>query len=803
MLFTVSFLPQTQAAWRFDAPSFFVGVIAAFLLVGLIFLFRHPLRDGLRVMRARLVDLRERLTAGAERHYLDALADRLVELHLAESSAPFEDLYLPPRFDPPHPRPSLHAAAREPRPVSIAQALAATTQLAIVGASGSGRTSLLVYLARLFATRDARDTLHLDERRLPILFHLSEIDWSIEDQHEEPAAALIEAALVHAPKLVAANITSLINARLNTKGLLLLIDGWDEIPIDDRATAREWLAALIEKYPDHRIVMSASPPTSAPLEDMGFAALSLGALEPRDIETLAQRWASVAGGGTPDAVMLAESMRQPPGLPPRPIDATLSASVWHKRGSVPLNVLAAYDRWIDLTLADGGITNTLAARSALSHLAWTMLEEGRSSVAREEITALVLETLPGDKTVGSLAIALYDSPLFVPLGQGLGFAHRRIGAYLAAAYARDTGQTMAIASRFNDPLWDDVAFFFAGLGDAAPVVSTALSVPDDLFRTTLLRLGEWTSIAPYEAPWRGRVMTELARLMMAPDTPDPLREQIMRIAVATRDRGVTYLFKQMINKPETQFKRLGLRAFGLMRREADVPIAAGLIHDKRADVQIEALRTLGEIGGQAAVDALAEALLELDDEPRRVAAEALARCGRAGWDLIKEGATLSDDQGEDVVRVRRAAVFGLACIDQPWARDRLLTMQREDPQWAVRSSATDALRLIGLGDEESEEAALDVTPLDRDSLGWLVQWSAVKGQSIGRGQAAEQALQRALDDLEPNVRLAAVHTYAHLGDKANIPALVNKLKDENPQVRDAAYHALVEIARRRGEIVSL
>jgi HEAT repeat protein len=228
-----------------------------------------------------------------------------------------------------------------------------------------------------------------------------------------------------------------------------------------------------------------------------------------------------------------------------------------------------------------------------------------------------------------------------------------------------------------------------------------------------------------------------------------------------------------------------------------------LIHDKRADVQIEALRTLGEIGGQAAVDALAEALLELDDEPRRVAAEALARCGRAGWDLIKEGATLSDDQGEDVVRVRRAAVFGLACIDQPWARDRLLTMQREDPQWAVRSSATDALRLIGLGDEESEEAALDVTPLDRDSLGWLVQWSAVKGQSIGRGQAAEQALQRALDDLEPNVRLAAVHTYAHLGDKASIPALVNKLKDENPQVRDAAYHALVEIARRRGEIVSL
>src|SRR3990172_3560802 len=166
-------MPQAQAAWQFDAPSFLIGVIAALVIVGLLYLFRQPLRDGLITVRDRLRDTRERLTAGAERRYLEALSDWLIDLHLGESSAPFEDLYLPPRFDPPHPRPSLaaHRDREEQRRVAIPQALAAAPRLAVLGMPGSGRTSLLAYLARIFAAHNAGEALRLDEHRLPVLIH--------------------------------------------------------------------------------------------------------------------------------------------------------------------------------------------------------------------------------------------------------------------------------------------------------------------------------------------------------------------------------------------------------------------------------------------------------------------------------------------------------------------------------------------------------------------------------------------------------------------------------------------------------
>ena len=82
-----------------------------------------------------------------------------------------------------------------------------------------------------------------------------------------------------------------------------------------------------------------------------------------------------------------------------------------------------------------------------------------------------------------------------------------------------------------------------------------------------------------------------------------------------------------------------------------------------------------------------------------------------------------------------------------------------------------------------------------------MNWSVKKAQPPGIGKRAEQALQRALIDLDPNVRLAAIHSYAYLGDASNVPLLRTRLSDEAPHVREAAYYALEEIAWRKGEVV--
>ena len=785
---TILLLPLAQSAWTFDVPSFLIGLIA-----GLLLLFRRPLSDGIQAVRERLRDVRERLTARAERRYLDALRERLMELHMGEVAVPFEEVYLPPRFDPPSPRPSLSPDSHTPRSVSLRQALSSAQRLAVLGAPGSGRTALLTYLARMFVENRSRDELHRDEERLPILIHLAEIDWEAGPELGDPAMPLIDAAIVHAPRLVAANLAALLKSKIRSKGLILLLDGWDELAQAYRDAARVWLAALVEHYPDHRCVITASPNDTGPLRDAGFACLSIRPLQSREIRALADRWAAAAEGGASDAAMLAEAMRQPPGTSPRPLDFTLAASVWRQRGSMPLNSAAAYDRWIDFTLSDSGVGDTVSARSVLGRLAWMLLDEDRLIMTRKQTTAIAADALP---PTGLAA----GSALFVPLGRGVAFAHRRIAAYLAATHARESEQAMALAARIDDPAWDDVTYFFAALGDATPLVNAALARPDDLFGSMLKRLGGWASIAPADAGWRGRVMSDLVKRLMAPSTPGPLREELLRVVVSTRDKGLGYLFQQALAHPEPHLRRLGLRGFALMRRESEAAAIAALVADANASVRLEALRALGEIGGQAAVDALAQALLDLDDDSRRVAAESLASCGKAGWELLAEGARLTDDKVHDVMRVRRAVTYGLARVGQGWARDLLLRLERDDKQWFVRSAATDALKLMS--EDSGQGQAIDLTPLDMDNLGWLVQWTAAKGQPIGLGKSAAQALRRALEDLDPNVRLAAVHTYAHLGDAESIPLLRARLKDENPLVRETAYHALKEIAQRKNEVVS-
>lgn len=796
--------PLAQSTWMFDAPSFVIGLVAGLLIAGLLYLFRQPLGDGVERARAGATRLRDRLTAGAQQRYLEALRDRIQELHIGELSAPLADVYVPPRFSAPTPRPSLTLDAAQPESITLRQALVSTQRLAVLGGSGSGRTALLAYLASLFAESETGDKLRLHEERLPILVHLAEIDWSIID--DDPDISLIEAAIVHAPRLIAANLTASLKRELAGRRLLVLLDGWDEITADDQEAAQTWLAELVTRYPHHRYVITASAMDVEPLSRAGFACLSIAPLQASAIRALAERWAAAAEGGERDAAMLAESMRQPPGVAPRPLDATLAASVWRKRGAMPMTIPSAYDRWIDLALAESGVQDAATARSVLGQLAWTLLSEERPITTQEETGQLTADSPPAlepgkpDRSAADIAQTLAkESSLLIPLGQGVAFAHRRIAAYLAAAYAHNTGQGMALAAHLDDPAWDDVLMFFAAIGDATPLVNAALTRPDDLFRTTYRRLGEWASLAPADAAWRNRIMSEMVKTLMSPATPEPLREEILRTIVSTRDKGLAFLFKQATARSEPALRRLGLRGFALLRREADTAHIIPLIQDADASVRLEAIRALGETGGQAAVEALAQVLLDLDDDSRRAAAEALANCGKAGWDLLKEGAAFTDDQGADALRVRRASAYGLAGIGQAWARETLVRLERDDKQWFVRSGATEALQLANA--ERSEGAALDLSPLDKDNLGWLIQWAASKGQSIGMGKSAEQALQRALEDSDPNARLAAVHTYAHLGDAASIPALRQSLKDEDAQVRDAAYRALQAIALKQGEFV--
>jgi len=159
---------------------------------------------------------------------------------------------------------------------------------------------------------------------------------------------------------------------------------------------------------------------------------------------------------------------------------------------------------------------------------------------------------------------------------------------------------------------------------------------------------------------------------------------------------------------------------------------------QRVVMALEQLRTRLEAGRAA----LAVPGRPTPPEPVvTAAAEALANDPNEGHAMLKDGATLKD------ILVRRAVVYGLARVDEPWALELLQTLQVEDDQWIVRTAATevldsmnppidprvpfDAPELLATTKQPALVGRLDLSP-NAGSIDWKGTGLAVAGRVVQR-----------------------------------------------------------------------
>jgi HEAT repeat protein len=195
------------------------------------------------------------------------------------------------------------------------------------------------------------------------------------------------------------------------------------------------------------------------------------------------------------------------------------------------------------------------------------------------------------------------------------------------------------------------------------------------------------------------------------------------------------------------------------------------------------------VGTGKSLEAVARALLQGDEELRRAAAEAMANDPVEGHAMLKEGATLAD------IMLRRAVVHGLSRIDQPWALETLQHMQLEDDQWAVRNLANQYLE---------QKARIDPRVPRKlkapSESPWLIEFAGKQGMGVPRGGPATEVLLNAFKLGETEERLAALPYLKRVADDGIIGALYNAMYGEDPEVREASFYALEEIAANGNKI---
>lgn len=794
---------------RFDFLSFLIGFIAASLLAYVLYQQREAVARIAQRVRERVKRLLEQLSANMESRYQVALRAHCDQFMLTRAETDFDALYLDRRFEPPPIRPTL--APPDPGsllPISLSAALRSTMRLAVLGEAGSGRTTVLVKLARAYLAKQAHAELGVDRERLPILLHLAEIDWAaVKD--DDPISPLLQAATAHVPRLVAANVASMLRGRVRNHNVIVLLDGFDELTAGLRPHCTQWLTSLIEKLPDDPIVITTGPQGYGPLYNIGFAPLQFAAWTTSDINQFAQRWITLISGGKQDLRLLSTGLRQFFTVAPRPIDLALAAVGWRAHAAVPATRVNAFEQWIDRAISRDGSKELLAPdriKAALARAAWTMLQDNRLELGFDEIEQAVTQAQPtatpeepAKPTNDATAIArdIVDrTGLLLPFGvDGWTFAHRHIAAYLAARHAIQTNTALDVY--WDQPEWADVLEFHAAMSDPAAFVNRALTVPDDIGRTHLWTAARWTSYASPDAAWRSRVMSELARALIQPDQFACLRDRALNGLLTTQDKGLAYLLKRGLAHPDPAVRVLGLRGMSMLNREPDLPVFMAALNDPAPEVKAAAIRAIGVLahnGSLPATEQLIKQMLEQDEHGRRLAAELLAECGEEGYQILREGAE------EEDIQVRRAAAYGLAATGQDWARELVRKLMRDDKQWFVRSAAEDALRAMDTRARQPiDDPTIDLSPIVIDQQGWLVEWAARQGIGIGVGRQANQALMRALDEGDTPVRLAALQTLLYVGDLSHHDKLRMLLYDPDRAVRDAAFTTLETIGQRMGQ----
>lgn len=163
-------------------------------------------------------------------------------------------------------------------PERVEHALSRSSRLLIRGEAGSGKTTLLQWLAVRSARYDFDDELVQWSALVPFFIQLRNY---IDSELPEPADFVRQIGRHLADKMPRGWVSELLHSGL----ALVLIDGVDELPANQRIKARIWIRSLIEEFPRPRYVVTSRPAAIGEdwLGSEDFLAFTLEPMSPADV----------------------------------------------------------------------------------------------------------------------------------------------------------------------------------------------------------------------------------------------------------------------------------------------------------------------------------------------------------------------------------------------------------------------------------------------------------------------------------------------------------------------------------------
>ena len=835
--------------FSFDRNSFWIGVIVGTLLWWLISVLRPYIRRGWAAMREQFQKSREGLQTTTEIRLANDTLKRVQSLHLAAPLFSLDEIRIEPRvLAPPavvEPGEDPHlldivgmtipytpdwpelAGAYNRRTLSLPEALSGGANLLLMGKPGAGKTFALADLASRVARRD--DSVGELSRSVPLYLHAFDLNPELENDWGA-ADALIQAASENASTLTNRQLPKFLQSALNLGRVLLLLDGLDEVSTEEFDEYTAFLVALLEDYPDVQIMVSVSTEYQGELRSHGFAPVTIAPWNNNARERFINHWAELwiqyvnADIWPPEETikeeaelleLFSEAIVDPYILNGyliserrilTPLELTLK--VWATYAGDLLgdrieDDLEAYLRRMTTQIPTG--------ISALEQLAIRMVRSEIAVIGRDQVDAAIdigdgplpLDDLDeaepssngsgdpetiGEESASKVSVRRVLSKL---VNEGLlnqwpdgrvSFFHPVVMGYMAGCSLARSDDNEFLLSQGRWIGRSLTLEFLAACGEVSSLAVQLIDESVDPLQEGLFTVASWLRNAPKADNWRSIVMRRLAKLIQNEIYAISKRARALGALAVSGDKDVAVLFRHLLNSDQPTTRQLAVLGLGFIRDTESVSDLSVKLYDPSPNVFRASALALVNIGTEEALEQTASALLHGEEEQRRAAAEAFANHPEEGYPILMDGIGIED------LLVRRAVVYGLQRVREPWALEALNKIQVDDDQWVVRNAANQAV-------EELERPDHSVPKPDPPlhELPWLIAFAGERGMGITAGKPAAEMLRLALKDGNLDEKLAALHYVHTIPDTSLILGIYGLLYDNDEELREAAYLTLWDL----------
>ncbi|MFH8607597.1 NACHT domain-containing protein [Streptomyces sp. NPDC018029] len=368
------------------------------------------------------------------------------------------------------------ALSATPSVVSADHVLAGRNRVLLRGVAGSGKTTLIQWLAVTTAKKSLDEQLLYLYGVVPFVLPLRTLTRS---GAPLPAPDGFLAA-VDCP-IAGSQPHGWIDRVLQEGRGLILVDGIDEVPEDDRNDARRWLRELLSAYPDNRWLVTSRPSAVRErwLTDDDFAELDLAPMNRANIAEFIQRWHKAAGISDQYATELLRAVRAQEDLSRLAINPLMCGLICalhqDRRGFLPEGRKEIYDAALSMLLfrrdrergvhKSGPIHISEAEHIQLiQKLAYWMIRNGRSEMNRTDAVELLGQVLPAMPKVAEQGtpeevyrhLLVRSGLLREPSADSMDFVHRTFQDYLGAKAAVEGLDFDFLIANAHLDQWEDV-----------------------------------------------------------------------------------------------------------------------------------------------------------------------------------------------------------------------------------------------------------------------------------------------------------------------------------------------------------